>query len=145
MVLVPPPPPSVRLEVEVDLRIAEAPSGAPQSARGVSLEPADRTWLRAIIAGAVTFVIGYAIPLLGRDLDVTASSNGSERYVPVVGAFLLSSQTSDGFLRTGYVVTGIAQLAGLAALIGGLATIPVGSSDAYVVIGPGELHLRGSF
>jgi hypothetical protein len=123
-----------------------------QAPPGYHLETRVRKGL--VIAGSVTFGSMYLLTAMGAAIanDSCKSCNGSLLYVPVAGPLLylgeVPSQTGKLFL----VVDSVAQAAGAAMLIAGIAspkTIAVRNDLAKIeitpVFGPGSAGIVGTF
>ena len=106
-----------------------------------------------VIAGAVTFGSMYILTALtAAAINDTSSGNAGVLYVPVAGPFMYLGETGSQSGKVILVIDGLAQAAGAAMLITGLAapkTIAVRNDLAKVnitpVFGPGSVGVVGTF
>jgi len=105
-----------------------------------------------VIGGAVTFGTMYLFTALGAAAANDLGGSAGALYVPIAGPFLYMGETSSQSGKVLLAIDGIAQAAGAAMLIAGLAapkTIAVRNDLAKIeikpMIGPGTAGFVGTF
>lgn len=105
-----------------------------------------------VIAGAVTWGVSWLIAATAAaSLDEEVQEDTAPLFAPIVGPFIaMATLEPEGAGRAALLVNGVAQVAGAAMLIGGVAAtktvlVRTGSTEINVRPGVGSLSFDGSF